>query len=129
MLTYSLGQEDAPALIITAASPMLLQADIMGLDYYSDVPPVAEMTGLGGVEEWAATAEGTIIKKVVIAMQFLRPVGAVVSGIHGYRRNDSSWGAALGWAALGFLFPIITPVVGLAQGYGKPKAEALFGRY
>jgi hypothetical protein len=79
------------------------------------------MTGMHGIEEWTSTAEGKLVSGVVIAMQFLRPAGAVISGIHGYRRNDESWGAALGWSALGFLFPVITPIVALAQGYGKPK--------
>jgi hypothetical protein len=29
-------------------------------------------------------------------------------------------GWAVGWAALGGLFPIITPAIALAQGFGRP---------
>ena len=39
---------------------------------------------------------------------------------HGYKRNDSV-GWALGWGALGSLFPVVTPVIALAQGFGKKK--------
>lgn len=43
------------------------------------------------------------------------------SAFHGYRRSRGSVGAAVGWGLLGALFPIITPAVALAQGFGKPK--------
>lgn len=39
---------------------------------------------------------------------------------HGYRRNQSiGWG--LWWFLMGSIFPIVTPVIALAQGYGKRK--------
>jgi hypothetical protein len=45
---------------------------------------------------------------------------AAASAYHGYRRNDSlGWG--LWWFLMGALFPIVTPVIALAQGYGKPR--------
>lgn len=44
---------------------------------------------------------------------------AAVSGYHGYKRNNSV-GSAVGWFFLGAIFPVITPVVALAQGFGKP---------
>jgi len=40
---------------------------------------------------------------------------------HGYKRNNSI-GWALGWGFLGVLFPVITPVIAVAQGFAKPKA-------
>lgn len=46
---------------------------------------------------------------------------AGLSGYHGYRRNRGSWGWALVWGSLGLLFPIITPAVAFAQGYGKRR--------
>jgi hypothetical protein len=47
---------------------------------------------------------------------------AIASGFHGYRRNHSiAWGAA--WFVLGGIFPIFTPVIAVAQGYGKRKAS------
>lgn len=43
-----------------------------------------------------------------------------LSAYHGYKRNDSI-GWAIGWGVLGGLFPIITPAVALAQGFGQRK--------
>jgi len=42
------------------------------------------------------------------------------SAYHGYKRNDSI-GWALVWAFMGTLFPVITPVIAVAQGYGQRK--------
>lgn len=41
---------------------------------------------------------------------------------HGYKRNDSV-GWAIGWGLLGGMFPVITPAIAVAQGYGKKKGE------
>lgn len=41
---------------------------------------------------------------------------------HGYKRNDSV-GWAVGWALLGGMFPVITPAIAVAQGFGKKKGE------
>lgn len=43
------------------------------------------------------------------------------SAFHGYRRNQSI-GWALWWAFMGATFPVITPVIAVAQGFGKRKA-------
>ena len=37
---------------------------------------------------------------------------------HGYKRNNSV-GWAIAWGLLGGLFPIISPAVAVAQGFGK----------
>lgn len=42
------------------------------------------------------------------------------SAYHGYKRNQSV-GWAVGWFLLGTIFPIITPTIALAQGFGKRK--------
>lgn len=47
---------------------------------------------------------------------------AAASAYHGYKRNDSV-GSAVGWFFLGGIFPIITPAIALAQGFGKPKSR------
>lgn len=53
-------------------------------------------------------------------MWILDTASAALSGYHGYRRNNSlGWGIA--WFALGGLFPIITPTIAFAQGFGKRK--------
>lgn len=46
---------------------------------------------------------------------------ASASAYHGYKRSRGSTGAAVGWGLLGLIFPIITPAVALAQGFGDPK--------
>jgi len=43
---------------------------------------------------------------------------------HGYKRNDSlGWG--IWWGFMGALFPVITPTIAVAQGFGKPKRSGL----
>lgn len=41
------------------------------------------------------------------------------STYHGYKRNNSV-GWAIWWGLMGSLFPVITPVIAVAQGFGKP---------
>lgn len=41
---------------------------------------------------------------------------------HGYRRNDSI-GWSVVWFGAGMIFPIFTPVLALAQGFGKRKGS------
>jgi hypothetical protein len=41
-----------------------------------------------------------------------------VSAYHGYKRNKST-GWAVWWGLMGLVFPVITPAVAIAQGYGK----------
>ena len=58
--------------------------------------------------------------KIRIAWAVLGTASMAASAFHGYRRNQSvPW--ALAWGALGLLFPIITPTVAIAQGFGRPK--------
>lgn len=45
------------------------------------------------------------------------------SAYHGYKRNGKSVGWGIGWGLLGSLFPIITPVVAVAEGFGKKKGR------
>lgn len=45
---------------------------------------------------------------------------SIASTYHGYKRNQSI-GWAIVWGILGGMFPVITPTVAIAQGYGKRK--------
>lgn len=56
-----------------------------------------------------------------MARTILTLSSAAVSAFHGVRRNGGSifWG--VWWFALGAIFPVITPIVGVAQGYGQCK--------
>lgn len=51
----------------------------------------------------------------------LATVSMAASAYHGYRRNQSV-GWAVWWALMGLTFPVLTPAIGLAQGFGKRKA-------
>lgn len=46
-------------------------------------------------------------------------LGATFAGIHGYRRNRGKAGWTAVWALSGALFPVVTGIVAVAQGYGK----------
>lgn len=49
---------------------------------------------------------------------YLSLVSSALSAFHGYRRNLSVGWAAL-WGLAGALFPVITPAIAVAQGFGK----------
>jgi hypothetical protein len=51
----------------------------------------------------------------------LSVASAAASGYHGIKRNNGSIGWGIGWFLLGGVFPVITPVVAVAQGFAKPK--------
>lgn len=60
----------------------------------------------------AVASLGVIIPGLLVAGS----IGA--SAYHGYKRNKSTgWG--VWWGFMGLLFPVITPAVAIAQGYGK----------
>jgi hypothetical protein len=57
---------------------------------------------------------------MAIAWGVLSTLSCAASVFHGYRRNDSvGWG--IWWGFMGALFPVITPTIAVAQGFGKPK--------
>jgi hypothetical protein len=45
-------------------------------------------------------------------------ISGATAAYHGYKRNQSV-GWAVAWFALGAMFPVITQVVAVAQGYGR----------
>lgn len=57
------------------------------------------------------------------AMQLLIVASAGFSAWHGYKRNHDSVGWGFAWMGLGALFPVITPIVALAEGYAKPAGR------
>jgi hypothetical protein len=71
--------------------------------------------------EAAATQPAIRIGRgTAIGWGLVSTVSAGASLYHGYRRNNSlGWG--LLWGLMGSMFPVVTPVVAMAQGYGKPK--------
>lgn len=51
----------------------------------------------------------------------LRPAGAAIAGIHGYRRHGRSIECGLLYGVAGFFFPIVMSAISFASGYGKPR--------
>lgn len=47
-----------------------------------------------------------------------RAAAGAAGAYHGYKRNESV-GWALWWSFAGFMFPLFTPVIAVAQGFGE----------
>lgn len=56
------------------------------------------------------------------AWMVVATASSAASAFHGYKRNGSI-GWALWWGFMGGLFPVFTPAIALAQGFGKPAAK------
>lgn len=61
-----------------------------------------------------------VTRAVSYAGAALSLASAGASAYHGFKRNDSV-GWAVAWGLLGGMFPVITPAIALAQGFGKRK--------
>lgn len=57
---------------------------------------------------------------VRMAYALLGTASMAASAFHGYKRNQSI-GWALWWGLMGATFPVITPTIALAQGFGETK--------
>ena len=69
--------------------------------------------------DMSTTLTTTIFTKRNV-MGFLVVASAALSAFHGYRRNQSvPW--ALGWFMAGMIFPVVTPTIAFAQGFGQRK--------
>jgi hypothetical protein len=53
----------------------------------------------------------------------IQTASMAASAYHGYKRNHSV-GWALWWGFMGAVFPVITPVIAVAQGFGKRKGSS-----
>lgn len=70
-------------------------------------------------------AETSIFKNDTVMMLWpiLSTASMAASAYHGYKRNDSV-GWAIWWAVMGAIFPVITPTIAIAQGFGKPAKKS-----
>jgi hypothetical protein len=59
-------------------------------------------------------------RQITAVWGVLGTISMAASVYHGYKRNDSL-GWALVWGFFGAVAPVVTPVVGIAQGFGKRK--------
>lgn len=70
-----------------------------------------------------AAASGTGFKMSANGMVLsasLSLLSGAVSAVHGWKRDHTPI-SVFGWGVLGMMFPIITPAVALAQGYGRRR--------
>lgn len=59
--------------------------------------------------------QNPLVQAIVLA-------STVASTYHGYKRNDSI-GWALWWGLMGSMFPVVTPTIAYAQGFGEKKKK------
>jgi hypothetical protein len=57
------------------------------------------------------------------ALSLVPLVSMGASVYHGMKRHNGSIGWGVWWGFLGTLFPVVTPTVALAQGFGKCKYD------
>jgi hypothetical protein len=68
----------------------------------------------------AGLGQTEISPAVRVAYGVVSTASMAASAYHGYRRNNSI-GWALWWGLMGALFPILVPVLAVAQGFGKRR--------
>lgn len=79
---------------------------------------IAAFLAAGGDPSIVESATRRKVVKVTFAV--LSTASMAAGAYHGYRRNQSI-GWALWWAFMGGLFPVFTPAIAVAQGFGDPK--------
>lgn len=86
------------------------------------IPPVVSPWLPGGAPAAPAPYVGAL-PSVPSYWYALSAASSAASAYHGYRRNAARspipW--AIVWGLLGAAFPVITPAIGVAQGFGKRK--------
>lgn len=91
-------------------------------NYYSATGGLG-LSSLGQVADQLRPADDSVAmvsRGATMAWGTVALISSGASAYHGYLRSRGSVGAAVGWGLLGALFPIITPAVALAQGFGRP---------
>ena len=82
----------------------------------------SKLTGiLNGLQSASGLgADDTGTKTFETAWTVASVASSAAGAYHGYKRNKSV-GWAIWWALMGGIFPIITPAIAVAQGFGKEK--------
>lgn len=91
----------------------------LGINYLGQA--VDTMTG-PGIQPAPSAPRTFQPSPMFVVWGVLSAASSGASAYHGYKRSGSV-GAAIGWGLLGAFFPVITPAVALAQGFGKPKVR------
>lgn len=73
--------------------------------------PPPQLRGMGAMGDGMSDT-------AMMAVGALSTASMAASAYHGYKRHDSV-GWALWWGLMGAMFPVITPTIAVAQGFGK----------
>lgn len=91
-------------------------------------PPLYRPTGVLTADEQAAAnqrlQEATEnAQLILLGWTVVSLASAGICAYHGSKRNHGELLPALGWGLLGGFFPVVAPVVALAQGYAEPAKK------
>lgn len=131
LLGYTLGAEGAEldmiaAQLIAADASMSDIEEAMRTLTSGEVERLATKLLALGADPWRVnTAKNSVlrgkrVKSTAAIWGILGTASMAASAYHGYKRNQSI-GWALVWGFFGAVAPVITPVIGIAQGFGKRK--------
>ena len=73
---------------------------------------------LGLVDWQQQTRLGAPGSAGVTAWTILSIASSAASAYHGSKRHGGSIGWGIAWGAVGAIFPVLTPAIGAAQGFG-----------
>lgn len=77
-----------------------------------------DQAAVGSALAWLEVSDGfnwTLIWGIASTLSM------AASAYHGYKRNQSV-GWAIWWAIMGTVFPVLTPAIAVAQGFGRRRA-------
>lgn len=98
----------------------MVRTPILGLD----IPQSHSDARSAAMGQATSPSSGGLLAPLIVggieAALILASVGA--SAYHGYKRNHSV-GWSVWWGFMGLLFPIVTPAVAIAQGFGKREKK------
>ena len=104
----------------TSTDLVTTATDAAGLVTCGDGSVVPATTGCAPAVSTAPTIIGISASKWYMALSV---ASAVVSGYHGIKRHNGSVWWGLLWFGLGGIFPVVTPVIAVAQGFSKPITQ------
>lgn len=109
-------------LLGTGLSPVLVNINNnQPAVYRASGDPVVSDPSLPRYRSPYVNADGSL-NGVGVAVSLVSTASMAASAYHGYRRNDSV-GWALWWGLMGGMFPVIVPVIAVAQGFGEKEKK------
>jgi hypothetical protein len=95
----------------------------LGFESLGQATPAPMTSTDAAVQQVVRTTVEAVARPVVVLWGLVTLLSIGLSAYHGYRRNRGSMEGAIGWGIAGGVFPVITPVVALMQGFGQPALK------